>query len=949
MAEDLPDLVTHFKADLSDLESGIARGEVMIRSFRDQARSDLGDAAAGGTLGKDLGDGLAQGLKNAEPAVRSAAETSGQDAGDSFGKGLLAKMYPQAGFGPAGEQIGKDVGDGISKGVEPGLKETDRKVKDQAKKTGQDAGAAAGSGFAGGMSPLILGGFALAATAGPPLILGALATGLLGVAALANKSNSDLAAGYAQLGQDAKTAITDATAPLVPSIRESLTVLDQGIGAIGPRLQGVFEAVAPSATQLTGGLVSLVSNTLPGMQAGLKDIAPYAHTIADDFGKLGNALGGFFAGIGQGAGGGTAGFDALMTTIEHLLPDLGRLVGDLSNGLGPALHAVESIAVPAANALADVADALPPGAVHATADAVGVLYAAFKIGTLTGAIEKGTTFLQQLSLTKTAAKETATEVEALGAAQEATAAKTGLMASASALGSKAMGGLGTAASVVAGPLGLIVGAAGLLGDELGNLSGVGHGVTLDMQAFASTLTQAADGGYIAQQNLNGMAATLDVAQNAIGNTGGALGQMDAALVQLYQADPAQAAKQFQALSDAFNKDGKSAQDVAGMFPQYTQAVKDANLASQQLGTGLADQQLVLANLQKALAAPAESFDTLSGAMTAASLGAQQNARQSAAATLAALGFADGESSLATQLDITLQSFTDDTTAAGGYKSALDALYGKYQSYSDAQATFTTDLDNAAKGLKASKEGFDETTTAGAANYRLMSTLATANENRAQALLAETGSQQQANKELQNGALAIDNMAKKAGFTKTQIDALNLALYGTKNIGDISVPISADTSQVYSQVDKVISWIGAQTAYVQVGASSGGAPGGKAYVYDDGGFVDAPLGAPVAATVHGQEYVLSAGMLAGTAPVDARVLASLRSAMGAGLGVSQGTGPVGAGGYGAAGAGGGGSVMVVAPVYLDGRLVGRSVTTGSRNQTQQFSRWNAISGFAGNYS
>lgn len=963
--EELPSLVTRFKADLTDLETGIASGEVMIRQFRNEAARGLsGTGGIGQSLAREMGDAAAQSetfWSDAFTRVEHDAVDTGRAAGRAFTQGmdeeiihagdltqrtLDSALGPNSGVRAGLGRMGRDTANELMRQIEAGELELgppdfmlpDGTWASQLKKNAAKSGAQAGAALAGGMSPLVISGLATAATIGPGLILGPIAAALLGIGALVTKGNADLRGSYRQLGQDAKAAVDQATEPLIPALQASLNVLDQGVGKIGPELKGTFASIAPDATSITGGLVSLVSNTLPGLETGLKDVAPYAHTIAQDFGGLGNGLGGFFAGLGQGMGGATTGFTALMTTVEHLLPDVGRIVGDLSNGLGPALHDIEIVAVPAANALADVADALPPGVIRGAADAIGVLYGAFKIGTLTSAIEKGTTFTQWLGLAKTESKAAATEITAVGAAEETTAAKTGLMATAGAAGTKAFAGLGTAADLATGPLGLILAGTGLLGDELGKLAGVGEHLTVDLGEFTSELQAAAGGSYFAQQQVNALAGSIDFMQATTGHGAGALGQMDDALVKLQETNPAQAAADYQALADAFSKDGKSAADVAGMLPQYTQAVKDASLASGQLGTGLTQQQAVLAKLQTALAAPANSFDTLSGALTGATLKAQQNAQQSATSTLAALGFADGESTLATQLNITLQAFTNDSTAAGGYKTALDALYGKYQSYSDAQATFTTDLDKASKGLKSSKDGFDTSTTAGAANYTLMSQLATANENRAEALLTETGNQQQANTELQNGALAIDAMAKKAGFTKGQIDALNIALYGTKNIGDISVPISADTSGVYAAVDKVINWIDAQSAYVQVHASSGGLPGGRAYL-DGGGWVTAPQGAPQDAVVHGGEYMLSADMLAGTQPVDQRVLAALRAGM-----PGAGSAP-GAPSYAPAG-GGEPSITVIAPVYLDGQLVGRGVTRGARAETQNFVRRNGQTGFTG---
>src|SRR5438445_110313 len=269
------------------------------------------------------------------------------------------------------EELDADVKAGVK------LVEENNKVKVQVDpKSAQAAGSQA--------SALILGGIAAAVTAGPGLILAATAAAVLGAGVLITHSNADLAGSYKKLGMDASDAITKATAPLVPQINASLTVLDQGIAKVGPELKDLFAAVAPEATQLTAGLVSLATNALPGITTGLRAIQPYTHTIADDFGKLGTGVSDFFAGLATGAAGGTTGLDALITTAEHLLGDIGQIAGSLANGLGPALHDISVVAIPVAGALTSVIKAFPPVDIRVAADATAALLPAYKLARLAG-------------------------------------------------------------------------------------------------------------------------------------------------------------------------------------------------------------------------------------------------------------------------------------------------------------------------------------------------------------------------------------------------------------------------------------------------------------------------------------------------------------------------------------------------------------------------------------
>jgi hypothetical protein len=819
VADDLPPLVTRFLGDISNLRAAVAEGTVLVKGFRDDAQSSLtGGKELGAQFGKDLGDGI----HDAIPASARPAEV-GDQIGKQVADGAVGRLRDER---PLFASAGQGIGDGLKQGVKDALPKS---LADLIAPTPSDApgpkgdGKRTGQAFAGGMSPLILGAFAAAGTVGPAAILAGVATAVIGAGALVTKGNTQLQESYAQLGQKASAAITQASAPLIPALYSSVQVLEQGVARIGPELKGTFAAVAPDVTEITSGFVSLVGNTLPGLNSGLRSIAPYTHDIAIDIGKLGSGAGGFFAGLGSGAGGATTGFNALIDDVDTLLVDAGKLTGALSNGLGPALHDISNVAIPVVNAFTDVIDALPPRSIEAAAVATTALFAAFKIGSLTGLVAEGATFLGFLTSARIG------EV-ALTAETETT--------------SLAMRGMGLAMDAALGPLGLI--AAGM--------------------------------------TLFGLQSTF------------ATGKMQDLIGKVQSAVNAQ-------------KTQKQATDDA------TQAQAQATAATIAANTSLSGQQQLLT----------------------------QSAVSAGNSAVTALSFAGAQDELNGKLATTISDFSLASGASSAYKTALDALYGKYQSYSDAQATFTIDLDNAAKGLKSGKDGFDQNTTAGAANYRVMSALFTAGENRAGALLKETGNQQLANQSLQQAVTALDNTARQAHFTQGQIDALNIALTGTKNIGSIQVPISADTQPAIDAVGRLVRYIDGQAAYVQVGASTASSGGKQTHVtvgghqlLDLGGRVNGPPGAPADATVHGGEYVLSQNMLAGRAPVDASVLAALRSGPSVGSGrpptVAQAP-PVG---YGAAGA----AQVPVVNVYIDGRLV----TGGVRSSALQYKTRNSQTAF-----
>jgi len=189
-------------------------------------------------------------------------------------------------------------------------------------------------------------------------------------------------------------------------------------------------------------------------------------------------------------------------------------------------------------------------------------------------------------------------------------------------------------------------------------------------------------------------------------------------------------------------------------------------------------------------------------------------------------------------------------------------------------------------LTKGKDAIDLNTKAGAANFTLLSGLATQNENVAETLLKQSHNQDEANKSLQAGAVKIDAIAKSAGFTDSQIAQLNRDLYGTASIKDIKVTVSADTDPAYSGVNQLLNFVNSSGATIHVyendqgvyntgmtghakasggvvGAFSGMVRGGRTLVGEYGPeVVDLPFGS----TVHSNpdtERMLAQGGSSGT--------------------------------------------------------------------------------------
>jgi hypothetical protein len=598
------------------------------------------------------------------------------------------------------------------------------------------------------------------------------------------------------------------------------------------------------------------------------------HTIADDIGKLGQGIGGLIGGLGVGAAGSTTAFTALSTALSEILPDLGQIAGYLSNGLGPALSDIVPLVDGLGKTFDFLASALPPNEIRATADALTALFVTFKLGSWASVIQDGTKFTSFLKGSSVAAEDATGRIKSLAV--------------------DGVGKLSAALDVATGPLGWIIAGAGLLGNELGKLSGVGDHTAANVDALTSAMGDAATGSAQTQGQIDELANAFTFMATGPLHAADGLKSMDDALVKLNQANPALAAQEFTMLSKSLEANHVSADQVARDFPQYTQAVQDAALQSHLLGS---------------------QTDQLTAALLAQATAAKTNAETTAQQTLSALGATDGQNRMTLSLDNTITAFETASGQVSAYKTALDALYGKYQDYSQAEATFTTDLSDATKALTNGKDAIDLSAAAGAKNFTVLSQLSTANENVAEALLQQTGNQDQANKSLQDGALKIDALAKSAGFTDIQIAQLNKDLYGTANIKDITVTVGSNTAPAYKGVNDLLDFINSSGATVHVYEYNG-------TVSNSGSGVKARAGGgPV---VQGETYwvgetqpeLFTAGADGFITPSDMLKPATV-----------------------APGGTGGGAAPVVVNVYLDGRLV----TAGVRSSAQQYKSRNAQTG------
>jgi len=989
MPEDLPPLVTKLTADLGGLDQGLARGKTEVKAWKQEVASEFnGGRSIGAGFGKDVADGIQDAIP-AEFAGKATGERLGKDvggglkqgvrdaaesAGDEAATGITTRLRDSRGrFIRAGQDIGDSIGDGISKGVDPGLDEVERKVVDKTKKAGQDAGNAAGEG----MSPLIVSALVGAAALGGPLLVAGIGTAMVGATALIEKQNKVISADFAKTGKDAASEVEQAAAPLAGTLNQALIGVDKQVKAMAPDLKSMFSAAAPDIADVTSGLTGLVGGVLPGLSSALSR----GQVIVSDFSQslpvLGADIGRFFSSLVGNADLQGRALQGTLNSLGNTVYTVGSLMGSASTALAPPLLGLTHTV----NGLDDAIRAVgSPAVVGGALGALGALKLDPKIqsGLLSGA-------------------------EGLSKLADKASESGGTLGKVEGAASRASGVLGKMAGVVGGPWGIAIGAG--IGLATGLAAALDHAddatkaITVSQGNLAAAVQQdgakagQATSAYIAQQaQVSGLAdeaksagVSLSLLTEAATGNQAALSQLTAATGaanevgrQQQLTTVAQLDGQAQ-LAAAHEKGSVAVNTLYGSTVQLASAQDQLNSSfttgSTRLAQGLvASNSLTDANQQLLASVRAQEQQVaneigrqteLNAAMAAlndttlifnATLDADyqkltasaQAAGQSAAA---ALDLGSRQSTLNQWLASSVQQYQLATGGANAYGQVLTALNGTENTLLGTEASFTIALDGVSRAAQANGTSLDVNNAKGAQNVQTFTQLASSAQKAAVAVYQnEVGTKgatlayQDANAKLAAEKQAFIDNAVQAGFNRKAVKDLANELFGLPH--DIPLEVNATTAQ--DQVRGLVRWIDSQTGTITVQTGSGSGASGVAYnpksgggkaLYDYGGWTRAAPGQPEEAIVHGGEYVLSRDQLAGRQQVDARVLAALRSG---GVGLGGGPSPSGGGAAGASGASG--DITVYAPVYLDGKLIGQSVTRGSRSSAQQYKVRNSQTGF-----
>lgn len=791
-------------------DAGVLGGDIFTKAFGDELGHSMTDT---GLLGGSLADMIG---KEGAPAGESFGIKFSEAAKDSLSRSTIAEM-----LAPEGETGAAIVDDAGKTGREAG------------KKMGDEAGKAAGDG----MSPLIVAALGGAAALGAPALLAGMGVALVGVEALASKSNKVIAADYSQLGKTASAALTQATAPLAGTMNQDIQTLDSSLKGLQPQLDGLFANVGPDITAMTGGITSLVSNALPGLTDAVNSSQGEVQALANGLGDLGTGVGSFFVGLTRDSRTTAAGLQSAFGLTGSALTTLGTLAGSASSAISADLMAV----VPAAQAVLGVIDKLSdPATVGAGLGALAMKQWGDSLGT---------------GLDKISSGFTSVATKASGAS--------GLIGTAGSVADKAASGFGAMADMMGGPWGIALGAGiGLVSGLVGSLFQASHAtdaITLAQQG----LTQAvqADNGqmgqsvaaYVAQQaQTSGLA---DIAAKA----GVSISSLTQAISNNKKAQ--------QAVTESIDKSSQAArnQEVAtigsiGATGTFTNTLNDANLsvaqaaaksnvlsdASQKLENSIKAQTGQITDAitkQQQLQAATNELDNVTNIFTASLKSGytalQSNAQQQALSTVSALNLGSANTTLSESFYKSVTAYNVATAQASSYNSILQAMHGTTMSLDQAQNTLDQQLLTAKTSFAANSYSMSQNTQAGISNRQALVSAAQAITALGVAQYQQTGDMNAANQTIQQ---QISKFVAATGATGQARLAIENYLDSIAKIpANTSTTVNVDTSQaslklntLLYQMDQIRS-TGVSVAPQETHRATGGpVTAGQSYVVGDGG-------------------------------------------------------------------------------------------------------------------
>lgn len=176
----------------------------------------------------------------------------------------------------------------------------------------------------------LLPGVAAASATASALAMGAVVGGFAAIAVAAQKNNAKVKDSFKGLWSDVKDQTQALTAPMVPYLAGVATQIEYGFKKIKPELATVFKVIGPQVESLTGGVLKLAQNAMPGLTVAALNSGKAIDGLDLLLGHVGSGVGDLFTNIAYGSADAGKGAELLGVVLQKVLGVLGVLIAQFS-------------------------------------------------------------------------------------------------------------------------------------------------------------------------------------------------------------------------------------------------------------------------------------------------------------------------------------------------------------------------------------------------------------------------------------------------------------------------------------------------------------------------------------------------------------------------------------------------------------------------------------------
>lgn len=172
-----------------------------------------------------------------------------------------------------------------------------------------------------------------AAAAGAGAVAASLALvplAFVGIGAAAVKENAEVRRSFADLSNTLRTGLAQDAAPMAETFVDSAHEIARAYHDLRPELREGFIAAKPHVEALTRGVTGFAREAVPGMVTAVQKAGPVFDGLEHFLVDAGRGLGDFFEIVSAGAPGAGAFFDDMGDLTEGVLPDVARLLVELT-------------------------------------------------------------------------------------------------------------------------------------------------------------------------------------------------------------------------------------------------------------------------------------------------------------------------------------------------------------------------------------------------------------------------------------------------------------------------------------------------------------------------------------------------------------------------------------------------------------------------------------------